>query len=653
MSALEAALHYRACGLSVIPIPPDGTRKPKPWKEFQSRIATLDQIQQWFADGRQGVGIVGGAVSGGLEIIDLESEEIATKWRKQIFAQGGQKLFMSLTIVQTPKGFHVYFRSASPEGNKDLARRPATEEELIEKPKQKYYKLIETRGEGGFVLAPGSPAECHPRCMTYELAQGTFDSIPTLNQDEREFLIEAARSLNQWFKDPVDQQPIDCTPGPGDRTGDLFETKSTWRQILGPLGWKESTPGRWIRPGGSRDSAMEIVGGKYLWCFSSSVKELPFEVATNKFATYAFLNCGGDFSQARKLLAKEGYRKERQEQPKQEPRKQAKQEEEEPPKRQRIEAVSMVELMQMEFPPVRWVVEDLIPTGYTLLAGDPKVGKSWMVLDIAYSVSCGQKIFGGYHTDKSEVLYLALEEGTYRRVQSRLAQVFDAPSADLFLAKSLPGMNAGGMNALNQYLDEHPRCKLIIIDTLVRFLPIADAKSNAYQQEAYVHEKLFNLAQERGIAIIGVTHTRKMKSGDAFSNISGSTGVTATADVSMVLSRTRFEEGAATLEVTGREAEEARLAAEFSKETCRWTLKGDARQEARRKNLFDLVSRFDQDGAFTFTSAKDSMGISLAHAKRIVQELVNVGCIKRTGNKIGKAYEFTFTDKAVSMLMGG
>jgi hypothetical protein len=152
---LEAARSYVAAGLSVIPVLLDGTKKPfaellpkRSWKPFQSERATDSQLQHWFGD-RPGAGIaiLGGIISGGLEVLDFDSAAVFDQWatllREQVPA-----LLARLALVRTPSGgAHAYYR-VSPwpgQGNQKLARDLAG------------VALIETRAEGGYVLAPPCP----------------------------------------------------------------------------------------------------------------------------------------------------------------------------------------------------------------------------------------------------------------------------------------------------------------------------------------------------------------------------------------------------------------------------------------------------------------------------------------------------------------
>jgi len=657
---LSTALNYRACGLSVIPLELDGSRKPalRTWDPYTAKLATEREITDWFRDGNHGIGIIGGPVSGGLEIIDLESIEIAKAWQQRVKEAGGEALLKRLLVVKTPKGFHAYYRCDEPGRNKDLARRPATEAELAAKPELKYYKLIETRGDRGFVAAPGSPPETHPKKIPYKVVQGTHEAINKITMAEREVLLDAARSLNEWFaKAYAEPQPE--TTAKGDQPGDLFEAKATWAQILQPKGWRQSAPGRWVRPGGKRDSAMEILGGKKLWCFSSSVGELPFEQAVSKFATYAMLHHEGNFQKAAKQLAADGFK------PKQPEKKQRSEvmdfspEQEEP--RYQLPTLQLSDLMKSRFPAPRWAIEDMLPEGLTILAGAPKIGKSYMALDISISLSAGDPVLGHYQTSQGEALYLSLEDNN-RRLQQRVNQISPdyaktSNNTKLHLCTEIPNMSEGGIVALEQWLDNHPDCRLVIIDTLAKFLPPSDNKANAYQADYQALGRLQKLALKHGIALVVVHHVRKMKATDVLDEVSGSAGFTGAADAIWVLKRARTE-STGTMLITGRDVDEIQLSATFDKETSKWTLDGDARQDARRKTLISLYGQF-REQPFTYEAARTPLnGCSLRHATRIVGGLVDSGYATKmedtsTTDTKFKPLQFTLTERVPELLLAG
>lgn len=166
-TVLERARAYAAAGFSVIPIRPDGSKGPAvlTWKEFQQYPPGDGQLYLWFAQGRNGIAIVCGAVSRNLEVLDFDDRKTFEAWAVKLETDC-PGLLARLPIVTTPDdGRHVYYRLKSrPAGNRKLAR---DSEGGI---------LIETRGEGGYVLAPGCPSTCHPSGKTY--VEG---SVPIVN----------------------------------------------------------------------------------------------------------------------------------------------------------------------------------------------------------------------------------------------------------------------------------------------------------------------------------------------------------------------------------------------------------------------------------------------------------------------------------------
>ena len=308
-SLLEQAQRFTASGVSVLPIKSDGSKSPavSSWKPYQSKIATPEELQGWFQNGH-GIGIIGGEVSGNLEILDFDHPDAFEDWCALVKKLGGDALLKRLVMVQTPSaGFHLYYRCQDGvEGNKKLAQSKDSEGKLK--------VLIETRGEGGYVVAPGSPDGCHPLRKLYKLLQGDLAEIPTITSEERELLLNAARALNECVEPKcVISGGSDAS---GDRPGDDFNAKASWEEILEPRGWEKvgerDEVTHWRRPGkGIGVSATTNHGGTDLF-YNFSSNGHPFEAETGytKFAAYTFLEHDGDFSAAAGDLAGNGYGKE-------------------------------------------------------------------------------------------------------------------------------------------------------------------------------------------------------------------------------------------------------------------------------------------------------------------------------------------------------
>jgi hypothetical protein len=159
MTTLDHAERYRALGLSVIPVRPDGSKAPAldSWREYQRRLPTGEELLRWFGgDSPCGIAVVCGRVSGGLEVLDFETDAAYREWAVLVEAEV-PGLLDTLPRARTPRGGrHVYLRTPNPGGNRKLARA------------EDGTTVIEVRGQGGYVLAPGSPSGCHPDGGVYE-----------------------------------------------------------------------------------------------------------------------------------------------------------------------------------------------------------------------------------------------------------------------------------------------------------------------------------------------------------------------------------------------------------------------------------------------------------------------------------------------------
>ena len=131
------------------------------------------------------------------------------------------------------------------------------------------------------------------------------------------------------------------------------------------------------------------------------------------------------------------------------------------------------EIMEMKHAPLKWIVKGLLPEGLSLLGGRPKIGKSWISLQIALAIEAAQPLFAdneGYTCRQGDVLYLALEDGL-RRMNRRLEKLKAKHPDRLHFAFDWPNCDDGGIETLREWLTEHPNTRLVIIDTLKRFRP--------------------------------------------------------------------------------------------------------------------------------------------------------------------------------------
>ncbi len=326
----RTAQNYRKSGLSFLPIRADGTKMPafellpevrdekgfrnrRTWSVFRNRRPTGGEVRSWYLDppGEYGLAVIGGAVSGGLEMIDCDSWSVAVRW-VDLVDQKAPGLIEDLVLVQSPRpGLHAYYRSNECGGNQKLAR--VSDPQNAQKPKT----VIEIKGEGGYCLAPPSPAACHSTGRRYEVISArNLTQIPTVRAEDRAVLIGCARELNERIE-PVRQRPLTRTaPSSADclRPGDDFNLRADWGQILEPHGWRwvhRDVGGcdHWGRPGKSQGSSAttNYAGHDVLYVFSSNAEPFEQDTGYSKFSAYALLEHDGDYCVAAGVLAKLGY----------------------------------------------------------------------------------------------------------------------------------------------------------------------------------------------------------------------------------------------------------------------------------------------------------------------------------------------------------
>ncbi|HEX4203156.1 MAG TPA: AAA family ATPase [Ktedonobacteraceae bacterium] len=235
-------------------------------------------------------------------------------------------------------------------------------------------------------------------------------------------------------------------------------------------------------------------------------------------------------------------------------------------------------LMSMELPETRWAVPGLLPEGLIVLAGKQKMGKSFLLLNIGLAVARGGKVMGVVLADQGRALYLALEDG-HKRLQDRLRIMLDGSEAPdtLDLATEWDKLDAGGVDALEDYLKQNEDTKVIMIDVLQRVIPKHKQNADSYE-EAYTYlSPLKQLAERYHVAIVVVQHMRKAAANDVLDEIYGSTGLSAVADTIVILSKENSRNEKFLL-VKGRDVSEQKYALEFDEELATWRIVANGEQ---------------------------------------------------------------------------
>ena len=315
---LEAALTYLKTGLSILPcrLPEKGPahnllpRKGKQatWEPFKAERATEDDARIWFSapDAKLAIAVIGGHVSGNLEILDFDDREKFTPWLDLVKEQapGLHRKFVAEESLRG--GIHIFYRCTEAiQGNQKLARGMRKE-----KDRDVVKTLIETRGEGGYCVVAPTPG--------YTEKYRTLADVDVLTPDERDILLSCARSLDE-IPAPVDGPPLYSGPrtagtsDDGDRPGDEYNRDGDVEELLVRHGWsathRRGDVQYWRRPGKDRGGISATFGHvpNHLHVFTSNASPLEPEKSYSPFALYAILDCGGNFAEASAQLRKSGF----------------------------------------------------------------------------------------------------------------------------------------------------------------------------------------------------------------------------------------------------------------------------------------------------------------------------------------------------------
>lgn len=235
-----------------------------------------------------------------------------------------------------------------------------------------------------------------------------------------------------------------------------------------------------------------------------------------------------------------------------------------------LKTISMRELYNTVYQSKPPLIDGLLYPGTYIFAGAPKLGKSFLMAQLAYHISTGTPLWN-FDVRKGTVLYLALEDD-YHRLQERLYRMFGTESANnLFLSVSAGQLGSGLDEQLTRFMAEHPDTKLIIIDTLQKVREVG-GDNYSYANDYEIITRLKKFADSYGICLLLVHHTRKQNSEDKFDMISGTNGLLGAADGGFILRKEKRTSNSATLEISGRDQPDQKIYLNRNPETLVWEL---------------------------------------------------------------------------------
>ncbi len=306
------------------------------------------------------------------------------------------------------------------------------------------------------------------------------------------------------------------------------------------------------------------------------------------------------------------------------------------------EPESMRATQYANIPPTKWIIPDILPTGLTILAGEPKAGKSWLLLDLAYSINTGRPFLDRFPTNVGGTLYLALED-TREYMKERINDFMngeDAPEAgfvaydwEQFADKD--GDENGCLTHLREWLSRHPEVDAVFIDTFHHLRPERRKIESEYDRDVRHLRNLKRFADELKIAIVITMHTRKADSPNKNDKISGTRGYTGTADLNWILERPDLLRPDGEITMGGRKVKRSfNGKLRFDDLQCRWIWQGEVsggNQSDERQKMLTVMEQLDRPAGPT--ELAKLTGKTLASVKMLLPRMVERGLIDKSGGK--------------------
>lgn len=641
------ALRLLKCGVSPVPIMANSKKARGSWKRLQDHRMDAAEVDRMFLGNCQ-IGVVCGAISGNLEVLDFDVPDLYPTWDAIVREELEPGTADSLMVTRTPSGgVHVLFRCENVvEGNQVLARVHRDDKTTVG---------IETRGEGGYVLVAPSGG--------YRVERGSWETLPILNSQTVDRLKEVARRFDEDLPARACVYPV--PKGWGSSIAEAFNASRSWEQILEPHGWtflRTSHSGRqeWVRPG---KEPHEGIGGtvtpdgEVFVCFTSNASPLePYDKtersgAYSKFQAYSRLNHGGDMSAAARALSSlpefsflvgpyregtsnvnmGGISESRSSAQKCSllvgPYKGGTSNE----KAASFKLIRVGDLLSEPEESTSYVVKDLLPSGGTsLVTAKPKVGKSTLARNLVVCVARGVP-FLGRSTSQGPPIYLSLEE---KRHEVRVSYKRMGASDERLMVHVGPAP-LEPLAALARMIEEHAP-SLVVIDPLFRFLRIKDG--NDYAEVTRAFEPLVDIARDAGTHICLLHHMGKGERSDADA-VLGSTGLFAAVDTLIMLNKTDGARVAKSVNRYGRDLDDCVLKLDPNTEiiSVEGTVK-EVRDQAAQGKIREVLESED----LPESEIRARIGGDHAEVVHALRSMRDIGQINRNGaGKKGDPYIYS------------
>lgn len=558
MTPAETARAAVANGISVVPPRDNGTKRPiGTWKEYQQRLPTTDELDRWYTNPNTGIGLVCGQVSGNLEMLEFEGRAVRdglyAEFVELAHAAGLGDLWQRIEdgyFERTPSGgYHFLYRADHIEGNTKLA---ATQQGEV---------LIETRGEGGYVITAPTAGHVHPTGRPWQLVAGDITTIPTITRTERAAIHRTARALDhspsRTLNTPTEHWDQTQQDRPGDRYNRHPDTPARTLSLLLEHGWKLAftdrygvhhltRPGKDPREGTSATLGSPKVGGGF-YVFSTSAHPFEAERGYDHYAVYTTLRHQGDWTAGARDLADQGFADPDPDITLKLPTSTPTAGEPDSPGLYLARFEVNWSTVWDEAADVDWLIEPLIVKGrgHSIYA-QAKQGKSLLTLNLCANAALGRATLHRPAGTRLRTLYVDMEMGNADLVERLYDMGFDED--DNFEGwlhyLSLPSLHPLDTEQGGQELVDyatHIGADLVVVDTISRAVEGDENESDTYR--AFFRHTGMRL-KAAGITWVRIDHAGKDKG-------KGQRGSSAkNDDVDVVWELTRMEDGGVLLKST-------------------------------------------------------------------------------------------------------
>jgi hypothetical protein len=283
------------------------------------------------------------------------------------------------------------------------------------------------------------------------------------------------------------------------------------------------------------------------------------------------------------------------------------------------------ELRCKVFDAIKYIVTGYIVEGCTIVAGRPKIGKSWLLLDIGLAVARGETCLGNIECQQGDVLYLALEDNE-RRLQNRITRLKGNKEwpESFHYATEWPRADDGGVDEIRKWIETAEKPRLVVVDVLAMFRSPRRKDQQPYEADYAAIQALQAIASQTGVAIVIVHHLRKSAGEvDPFEKVSGTLGLSGAADTVLILDR---DGQGTTLYGRGRDIEEIETAVQFSKKTCRWQVMGEATEVRRTDERTAIIDALKEAGEpMSAVEISDAIGVARNNVKQLLFKMAKAG----------------------------